>query len=171
MVSWPLAAAGLGMTLQFRNILYPTDFSGLSLEAIDYAVSLAEAFDAQLHCVHVIDEAYQHWISLGPESVPVGPGIEELQPVAQQRLERLAAERLGGLARPVRIEALAGNALLEITDYAQRHEIDLIVMATHGRSGLGHVLLGSLTEKMVRHAPCAVLAVRSRQGRTADGPA
>ncbi|MCH8881515.1 MAG: universal stress protein, partial [Planctomycetes bacterium] len=59
------------MKIDLKNILYPTDFSDLSLKACRYAVSFAEAYDAQLHCIHVVDEAYQYWVSLGPESVPM----------------------------------------------------------------------------------------------------
>ena len=59
--------------IQMDKILYPTDFSELSLHSLLYAKNLAEQYGAKLHCLHVIDEAYQYWMSMGPDSVPVGP--------------------------------------------------------------------------------------------------
>ncbi len=148
------------MKIEIKSILYPTDFSDLSLKALKYAVSFADAYGARLHCIHVIDEAYQYWMSLGPESVPVGPAVEDLSALAKEQLSKFAESHLGGLTpRPV-TEVLVGRPFVEINQYAKDHGIDLIVIATHGRSGLTHALMGSTAEKVIRKAPCPVLSIR-----------
>ena len=148
------------MKIDLKNILYPTDFSDLSLKACRYAFSFAEAYGAQLHCIHVVDEAYQYWVSLGPESVPIGPPPEDLTGVAQEQLEKFKSAHLGGLGKEPIMAALFGKPFAEICTYAEEKQIDLIVIATHGRSGISHALMGSTAEKVVRKAPCPVLTVR-----------
>ncbi len=149
------------MPIEFRRILYPTDFSELSLAAMHYARRLAEAFDAELFCLHVVDDGYQYWSALGPESVPTGPPPEALTKLASERLLKLADEHLTGLGKEVKLDVTLGRPFSEIIVYARENEIDLIVMATHGRGAVAHMLLGSTTEKVVRKAPCAVLTTRS----------
>lgn len=148
------------MGIVLKQILYPTDFSELSLKALCYAAGFARSFNAQLHCIHVIDEAYQYWGGLSPESVPVMPPMEELDRIGRQQLAAFADRHLQDLQPPAVQEVLYGRPFLEITQYAQDHKIDLIVIATHGRAGLSHALLGSTAEKVVRKAPCPVLTVR-----------
>ena len=148
------------MKINLKNILYPTDFSELSLKACKYAMSFAQSYQAQLHCIHVVDEAYQYWVSLGPESVPVGPPPEDLTGLAEKRLEEFKNANLAGLKSPAITEALFGRPFLQICEYAKDKQIDLIVIATHGRSGISHALMGGTAEKVVRKAPCPVLTVR-----------
>ncbi len=146
--------------IDLKNILYPTDFSDLSLKACKYAVSFTEAHQAQLHCIHVVDEAYQYWVSLGPESIPMGPPAEDLTGLAEKQLTEFKSSHLGGLKKEPITEALFGRPFVRICDYARDQHIDLIVIATHGRSGISHALMGSTAEKVVRKAPCPVLTVR-----------
>ena len=148
------------MKLELHNILHPTDFSELSLKALEYCHALCENFGARLHCVHVVDEAYQYWMSLGPESVPVGPALEDLTGLAERQLAEFAQIHLQGLPQPALTAVLFGRPFVEINRYAADCSIDLIVIATHGRSGLSHALMGSTAEKVVRKAPCPVLSVR-----------
>ncbi len=149
------------MSFQIRNILLPTDFSDISESAVQHVRVLAGVFDAQVHCIHVIDEAYQYWSSISPESMPVGPPPENLKDVVEARMDRFVTELLAGLKRePIRVVEM-GRPFAEIIRYAREQQIDLIVLATHGRGAVAHVLLGSTTEKVVRKAPCAVLTVRS----------
>jgi len=144
---------------EFKRILHATDFSDLSAWALGYATYLAETCGAELHVVHVVDDSYQYWAAVDADAVPAGPPVEQVLAAAEKQLDRLAAERVPGGVRVV-TEALHGRASLEIIRYARDREADLIVMGTHGRTGLRHVLLGSVAEKVVRKSPCPVLTVR-----------
>jgi universal stress protein A len=146
--------------IKMARILYPTDFSDLSLVALKYARSFAEQFDAELHCVHVVDEAYQYWLMLGPDGVPAGPNPQELLASAQNQMATFSQEHLAGISKCT-AKVLIGRPFVEIIRYAREQSVDLIVIATHGRSGLKHVLMGSVAERVVRKAPCPVLTVRS----------
>ena len=151
------------MSKRFTNILFPTDFSDLARPALDYAKGLAEAFDAQIHCLHVVDDAYQYWSAIGPESLPVGPPPDEMIALGRTRLARFAAESLSDLKRPAVTHVAYGRPFHEIINYARENNIDLIVMSTHGRGVIAHALLGSTTEKVVRKACCPVLTIRAAQ--------
>jgi len=149
------------MALQINKILCPTDFSDLSVRALNYAKGLTETFNAQLHCLHVIDEGLAtSWSVLGPESVPVGPAVDDLQSLAEGQMQRFADEHLIGLKYTPLTKVVMGRPFVGIVAYAREHSIDLIVIGTHGRSGLTHALLGSTAERVVRKAPCPVLTVR-----------
>jgi len=145
----------------FKKILFPTDFSDLSNVALRYARGLAEKYQAELHCLHVVDDAYQYWSAMGPESVPVGPPTEDLLELGRNRMKTFAEAHLTGLT-PAPVTSVAmGRPFAEIIAHAREQDIDLIVIATHGRGAIAHVLLGSTTEKVVRKAGCAVLTVRA----------
>jgi len=148
------------MSIRFKRILFPTDFSELALAALHHALDLAEAFDAEFHCLHVVDDAYQHWSAMGPESIPVGPPPDDLLELGRSRMEQFRSEHLGGMEQPAITHVAMGRPFAEILRYAREQAIDLIVMGTHGRGAIAHMLLGGTTEKVVRKAPCAVLTVR-----------
>jgi nucleotide-binding universal stress UspA family protein len=147
--------------VSFERILFPTDFSDLSQAGLDYACVMAEAFSAELHCLHVVDDAYQYWSAMGPESIPVGPPPEDLLDLARKRMEQFKSDHLGGLKRAAVTTVRVGRPFAEIIAYARENAICLIVMGTHGRGAIAHMLLGSTTEKVVRKAPCAVMTVRA----------
>ncbi len=149
------------MSMKFERILFPTDFSDLAHAALRHAVELAEAFDADLHCLHVVDDAYRYWSAMGPESIPVGPPPEDLLELARTRMDQFRDENLSDLKKPPVTHVVMGRPFAEIIAYARQSEISLIVMGTHGRGAIAHVLLGSTTEKVVRKAPCAVMTVRA----------
>jgi nucleotide-binding universal stress UspA family protein len=146
--------------IELRRILFPYDFSTLSLHGLRYARSFAEAYDAELHVLHVVDEACQYWMAMGPNSVPIGPPPEELVEASTREMEKFAAEHLSDAGFPVMTEVQMGRPFMEIIRYAREKKIDLIILGTHGRSGLKHVLLGSVAERVVRKAPCPVLTIR-----------
>ena len=148
------------MSLKIAKILFPTDFSELAQGALPFAREMAGSFHAQLHCLHVVDEAYQYWSAMGPESIPVGPPIDDMVDLATTRMEKFREEHLSGLDQPPTTQVAIGRPFSEIIAYARAPEIDLIVMATHGRGAIVHMLLGSTTEKVVRKAQCAVLTIR-----------
>ncbi|MFI5338925.1 MAG: universal stress protein [Candidatus Methylomirabilales bacterium] len=146
--------------LQLKQILAPTDFSEDSNHAIRYAAGLARQFGAKLVLLHVVSDDEMESISkahVPPH--PVDKVYEDLtQEIHEQYVQRVAPEVWKGLE--IDILVLPGDPILEIVQAAQRRGVDLIVMATHGRTGLSHALIGSVTEKVVRKAPCPVLAIR-----------
>ncbi len=146
--------------IQLQRILFPTDFSDLSLHALNYAISFAQSYSAELHVIHVVDEAYQYWMAMGPNSLPVGPPPDELVTLSKKELGKFGDEHLAQAGITVISEAVMGRPFMEIIAYAKEKNIDLIVIGTHGRSGLRHALLGSVAERVVRKAPCPVLSIR-----------
>ncbi len=149
------------MSIRFERILFPTDFSDLALVALSHAVQLTDVFDAELHCLHVVDEAYQYWSAMGPESIPVGPPSADLLELAGERMDQFRNEHLADLKQGPITQVTVGRPFTEIIAYARGKSINLIVMGTHGRGAITHMLLGSTTEKVVRKAPCAVMTVRA----------
>jgi len=143
----------------FGRILIPTDFSHTSDAALDYGCELARRFGAQLYLLHVIEETPLG--GNGGESWLANvPGIRDrLVRDAQQRL----AHRLTELAASVAVqgEVIFGRPAETIVDYAAEQHVDVIVMGTHGRTGVAHLLLGSVAEKVMRLTPCPVLTVRA----------
>lgn len=149
------------MSKLFNKILFPTDFSDLANTALGYARDLTDKYDAELHCLHVVDDAYQYWSAMGPESVPVGPPTDDLLELGRNRMKAFAEAHLAGLKQSVVTEVVMGRPFAEIISHAREKDIDLIVMGTHGRGAIAHVLLGSTTEKVVRKSGCAVLTIRA----------
>jgi universal stress protein A len=152
---------GRAMSQQPKRILWPTDFSALSRRGGCYACRLCQHFGAELHVVHVIAPVLTPDFSvLLPVSVPIGGADAELLEVCRKSLAQLVEEVCVG--RPgVVCGVLFGNPWSTICDYAKQQEIGLIVVPTHGRTGLGHVVIGSTAERIVQHAPCPVLAVKA----------
>lgn len=153
--------------ITLTNILVPSDFSECSNQALRYGLELARKFDATLHLVHVVqDPATQPWAAEG-FAVPVLEVTEQWLKEAEARLRTSIPDA----DRPrVRVSSLLGAVAPEVLRYAQDEAIDLIVMGTHGRGGVSHLLLGSIAEKMVRRAPCPVLTVRHPQHGFVDLP-
>lgn len=146
--------------LTFGRILAPTDFSSHSHEALRYACGLAERFGAELHVIHVLSEI----VPTGPDPLlmPVMP--PQFYAEDEQRAkEALKVEIRPEWGAPASLStAVCWGAPAEaIVDYAAENKADLLVIATHGRTGLSHVLLGSVAERIVRESPCPVLTIRS----------
>jgi len=141
--------------ISLKRILVPTDFSDYSKQAITYACELAKRFSAELQLLHVV-----------PPPLVAAPYIgavadEVLQPevASKQALEELDDPEFAQVSNVERV-IQTGTPFVEIVRYAKEIDADLIVMGTHGRSGLVHALIGSVAEKVVRKAPCPVLTVR-----------
>jgi len=145
--------------IKLKKILYPTDFSESSLEALRYAISFARNCQAKLILMHVVNEKiFSEGLSLARVSAP--DALEqEMTAEAGRQLKMLipAAERQGIDWETV---ILYGMPFLEIIRYAKDHDIDMIVIGTNGRSGMEHIIFGSTAEKVVRKAHCPVLSVK-----------
>ena len=148
--------------LSIKTVLVPTDFSEASETALTYGKAMAEAFGASLHLVHVMEDLLAHaWAA--EVYVASAPNLrEEIERESRLRLETMLPEAERERLQ-ARVALLAGNPFIEIIRYAKANDIDLIVMGTHGRGPIAHMLLGSVAEKVVRKSPCPVLTVRDAQ--------
>lgn len=143
------------------RILVPIDFSSYSKEALQYAVPFARKFKAELILLHVVEPAiYPADFNFGQVGIP---SIEdELRSKAVDELNKLAEKETKRRARST-IMVRVGKPFIEIITTAKEEKIDLIIMATHGHSGIEQILFGSTAERVVRKAHCPVLTVRSRE--------
>lgn len=146
------------MTIRIQRILLPTDFSTYSAAATKYACEFVTRFDAELHLLHSLETHVSTTPGFGMGlALPVH--IQESRVAAEKALTSVLAPQWSA-GRTVVQAVVEGSPKVEIVRYARKHEIDLIVLATHGRSGLAHVIIGSVAESVVRTAPCPVLTVR-----------
>ena len=151
-------------SLRWERILVTTDFSPFANAAVDYAHALAETMNAELHVLHVVHDIR--------EAVAEHGAVGTVDPTGNpDEADEWLAKLLGEPGTVRRVEALrvGDDVATTIVKYAKTHAIDLIVMATHGRTGLTHLLAGSVTEKVLRHAPCPLLAIRAGE-RGASAP-
>jgi len=145
----------------FKKIVCPTDFSEPSLQGLDYAVEVAKLFQAELEVVHVLP--------VMPAS-PTDPNISFSIPEYERILHKESEDKLNDLVKtrvPAAIKATAaighGSAAKEIVRIAEEAKADLIVIATQGHTGWHHLVIGSVAEKVIRHATCPVLAIREKR--------
>jgi len=143
-----------------KSILYTTDFSDLSIAALDWARRMAENFDSVLHCLFVVDEPTNYWVGVGSVG-PLGPTSDELLGKARMKMDSFAESHLQGLTHPPVTRVASGKPFVQTVKYARSIDATMIVMSTHGRTGLSHALLGSTTETVVRKSPCPVLVIRN----------
>src|SRR5216683_5126386 len=154
--------------MQIRSILLPTDFSECGNYALSYAASLARTFGASIICVNVI-EPIVHTVGYSgmTEPLPIADISEQLEDSAERELPKLAeCEECAGLN--VEEVMVHGDAAAEIVRVAGEREADLIVISSHGRTGLGRMIFGSTAEAVVRHANCPVLVVKPPQEEASD---
>ena len=147
--------------ISIRKILIPIDFSQHSKKALSYAASFAKQFGAMLHIIYVVEPV------IYPSDFAIGqltfPNIEnEMREKAELEMENLLKN---STIKGFRLKKIVkdGIPFVEVTAYAQEEKIDLIILATHGHTGVEHILFGSTAEKIVRKAPCPVLVVRSEE--------
>jgi nucleotide-binding universal stress UspA family protein len=145
-----------------KTILVPTDFSEASVAALNYAKGLAGAFGSTIHLIHVMEDLLAHAWSAEVYVASMPNLRDEIEKESRERLAAMLTdeERARFSAQTALV---AGNPFLEIVRYAKGNAIDLIVIGTHGRGPLAHMLLGSVAEKVVRKSPCPVLTVRDAQ--------
>jgi len=146
------------MKIKIENIMCPVDFSNCSDHALEYAVALAQAYQAKLLLLHVVMPPVT--------SLPGDPMIPEFVQNLKE-LENACSERIEEKIGPIRelgidVQSCVvnGTPFAEIIRVAREEQSDIIVLGTHGRSGLQHLLIGSVAERVVRKAPCPVLTVK-----------
>ncbi len=147
------------MNLQIKKILVPIDFSEYSKASLKYSSDFAKLFNAKLFLVHVLEPViYPPDFSMGQISIPTIN--TEIGDRAKQELDNLCANCI---EPGIEFEAIIrnGKPFYEIIESAEELDVDLIIIATHGHSGVEHILFGSTAEKVVRKAPCPVLTTRS----------
>lgn len=136
-------------------ILVPVDFSEHSIKALQYACEIAMKYNSRLDIIHVIEEvAY-------PEAYGIAKSITKIiKEKSHKELQKICQEVVGSKVKYYTY-AVAGNSPYEILNFAQKNKSELIVISTHGLTGLKHFLLGSVAEKVVRRAPCPVFTVKA----------
>jgi nucleotide-binding universal stress UspA family protein len=146
--------------MKIRSILLPTDFSECAGHALSYATSLARDAGAKIICVHVVEPVVPAVGYTGmTEPLPLADISEQLEDSAERELPKIAGcEECNGIE--VEETIVHGDAASEIVRVARERGVDLIVISSHGRTGLGRILFGSTAESVVRHAPCPVLVVK-----------
>jgi len=146
--------------ISLNRILVPTDFSDNAKAAVEYAAALADKFSSEVHLMHVTQDVTA---SLVPEpGFAFGPPDNFLQELRDDALNNLEALAKSDILQGAKVVTLVrhGPPFVEIVRYAREELIDLIVISTHGRTGLAHVFMGSVAEQVVRKAGCPVLSVR-----------
>jgi nucleotide-binding universal stress UspA family protein len=146
--------------LQLRTILLPTDFSGCANYAVAYAAAIARAARAKIICIYVLEPMVPAVGYTGlADPMPMADISEQLEDSAERELPQVVhCEELQGL--DVEEVITHGDAAAEIVRVASERGVDLIVIASHGRTGLGRMIFGSTAEAVVRHARCPVLVVK-----------
>jgi len=147
------------VNVSIKSVLCPIDFSDSSEHALTYAIALAQSYDATLKLLHVVQPPLM--------SVPGDPMVpefssevmEDIAAASRRRLDEIATKTREQVAN-VETEIATGSPFVEIITVAKDQDVDLIVIGTHGRTGLAHVMIGSVAEKVVRKAPCPVLTVK-----------
>ncbi len=146
------------MELNYKKILVPIDFSDFSKSSLKYAVNFAKQFNANLILIYVVEPIiYPPDFSMGQIAIPT-TGLE-MDKRAVEELNKLAENEIPSDVSKKTI-VKTGKPFYEIIDTAKEEDVDLIIISTHGHTGVEHILFGSTAEKVVRKAPCPVLTLR-----------
>lgn len=146
------------MEATIKKVLVPIDFSDYSKSALKYAISLTKIFNAEIILIYVVEPViYPPDFSMGQIAIPTV--TSEWDERAKEELNKLAKTEFTDAAN-VKTIVKTGKPFVEIIETAREENIDLIIIATHGHSGVEHILFGSTAEKVVRKAPCPVLTLR-----------
>lgn len=147
--------------IRLKRILVPTDFSEFSSVALRYGCEFAQQFEAELHVLNVVWYPLHSVVDLPPGHTEKSYADyeKELRETAEQQLRNLCVDPLTDPDR-VKFVTQGGSPIVEIVRYSRTNEIDLIVLGTHGLTGLKHLLMGSVAENVVRKSTCPVLTVR-----------
>lgn len=139
-----------------KNVLYATDFSPTSQAALPYATAIARKYGSTLHVAHVISDTSLLLMTGGVDYVSFGTLYEGNHALAREKVQRIAS---GVSGVPARSYVRHGSVWPNLCGIVAQNNIDLIVVGTHGRTGLGKIVVGSVAEDILRHSPCPVLTV------------
>ena len=156
--------------ITLTTVLVPVDFSETSDVALRYGKALAQAFGASLHLLHVVQEPYSQPWAVEAYGFSLATLQEDWIKDAKTRLDQAVTDD-DRAALTAKTTTLLGHPVTEILRYAADEKIDLIVMGTHGRGPLGHMIMGSVAERVVRRSPCPVLTVRHPEREFVDSGA
>jgi nucleotide-binding universal stress UspA family protein len=146
--------------IALKNILVATDFGEASDAALVYGRALARTFGARLHVLHVCENIFTRGIG-GESYIAVLPDLQkDVEDAARKQLHELVLDNDPDAPSVKPALATSNTPAMSIVEYARDEQIDLIVMGTHGRGAVAHLLMGSVAERVVRTAPCPVLTVR-----------
>lgn len=154
--------------ISVRNVLFATDFSETSEAALPYAAAICRRFGSTLHTAHVLSDAGLLMMTGGVDYVSMGTIYEDALAEAREKMEHIS-DRVEGI--PHRNHVRHGQVWKNLAGVIDENEIDLVVVGTHGRTGLGKLLLGSVAEDILRHAACPVLTVGPKVSGRAKLPA
>ena len=163
------------MSLGFQKILCPVDLSGFSLQALELAVKMAANEGATLYLLHVIDNPYDElYMASITQADPALLELYKTEPYKRAEvieatknhcavlLKQFSHDLVTSVAQQVSYLVETGNPFETIMDVAESYQVDLIILATHGRTGIKRLVIGNVAEKVVRHAPCPVLTVKPK---------
>jgi nucleotide-binding universal stress UspA family protein len=142
--------------LSVRNVLFATDFSAASEAALPYATAICRRFGSTLHVAHVLSDVNVLMMTGGVDYVSMGTIYEDAHTEAKEKIDQIAS-RLEGI--PYHSYIRHGQVWKNLATLIDENEIELLVLGTHGRTGVGRLLLGSVAENILRHSPCPVLTV------------
>lgn len=147
--------------MKIERILIPVDFSEYSKMALDYSIEFSKKFNSELILIYVIEPiVYPSDFGLG--QIPINQVDFEIQSRAESELKKLIEEKVPSELKASYV-VKTGKPFLEIISAAKEYDCDLIIIATHGHTGIEHILFGSTAEKVVRKSPVPVLTVRERK--------
>jgi nucleotide-binding universal stress UspA family protein len=161
-------AGGPSSAVAVKNILFATDFSASSEAALPYAAAICRHFGGTLHLAHVLSDASLLLMTGGVDYVSMGTIYEDAHTEVKEKLDQISA-RLEGISQRSYIRH--GAVWRSLNSIIEENQVDMIVLGTHGRTGLGKLLLGSVAEDILRHASCPVLTVGPRVSGRAKLPA
>lgn len=145
--------------MKIKKILCPVDFSGSNNLAVEYAKELTLLLNSRLYLLHVVEQLHgnEHYmiLQITPQEI-----AEKVKKEAEERLNSIA-KKINELSE-IKTEVREGKAFVEIVKTAKKDDIDLIIMGSHGRTGLSHALIGSVAERVARKAHCPVLIVKDK---------
>ena len=146
------------MEPDIKKVLVPIDFSDYSKNSLKYAVNFVKQFNAELYLIYVVEPViYPPDFSMGQIAIPT---VDlEMDKRAVEELNKLAQKEIPAELK-VKAIVKTGKPFIEIIETAAEENVDLIIIATHGHTGVEHILFGSTAEKVVRKAPCPVLTLR-----------
>lgn len=148
--------------ISLKTVLVPVDFSDTSDVALRYGKALATAFGASLQVIHIVQEPYAQPWAVEAYGFSLATLQEDWMKEAAAKLDEAITQE-ERVTLKATTATLLGHPVAEILRHAGEQNVDLIVMGTHGRGAIGHMVMGSVAERVVRRAPCPVLTVREKE--------